>query len=100
MRLPIPVAALAALLLGTFIGAPAWADTLKTVEIRGLSDPLMVDNVRSALSLTDSVGRDLSPSRLDYLMQVAQDEARHALEPFGYFSPEVKVTSASTGAIV
>ncbi len=100
MRPPAPVVALAAFMLGALSVGPAWADTLKTVEIRGLPDPLMVDNVRSALSLTDSIGRELSPSRRDYLVEVAQDEARKALEPFGYFSPEVTVTEGVAGVVV
>lgn len=100
MRPPAPVVALAALLLAVAIAPPARADKLTAVEIRGLADPLMVDNVRRALSLVDSIGRELSEARRDYLVREAEPEARHALEPFGYFSPTVQVTEGAGGRVI
>ena len=99
MRPPSPIVATALFLLCIACVDPARAEKLTAVEIRGLDDPLMVDNVRRALSLVDSIGRDLSQARRDYLVREAQAEARHALEPFGYFSATVDVTAAAGGAV-
>jgi translocation and assembly module TamA len=71
---------------------PALAAKVTKVEIRGLPDEAMEDNVRSALSLNDELGKDLRARRLGYLLRVAEDEARQALEPFGYYAPTVTVT--------
>lgn len=71
---------------------PALAAKVTKVEIRGLPDEAMEANVRSALSLNDELGKDLRARRLGYLLRVAEDEARQALEPFGYYAPTVTVT--------
>jgi translocation and assembly module TamA len=99
MRPPAHVVALAVLLLCLPVASPAEADKLTAVAIRGLDDPLMLDNVRRALSLVESIGRDLSDARRDYLVRQAEPEARHALEPFGYFSPTVDVAAGADGTI-
>jgi translocation and assembly module TamA len=99
MRPPATVVALAAFLLSAAFASPGRADKLTAVEIRGLDDPLMLDNVRRALSLVDSIGRDLGEARRDYLVREAESEARHALEPFGYFSPTVRVTAGANGIV-
>ncbi len=61
------------------------------MEIQGLEDDAMRQNVQLALSLEDALGKTLTQRRLEYLLEVAQDEAREALEPFGYYSPDIKV---------
>src|SRR5690606_3338220 len=48
-------------------------------------------NVRVSLSLVDAIGKDLAGRRLGYLVRQADDEAREALEPFGYYSPTISV---------
>lgn len=83
--------ALAAALLLTAAGA-AQAIEVGQVEIRGL-DEEMAENVRVSLSLADARGDDLSPRRLRYMLRTAEDEAREALEPFGYYSPGIQVDS-------
>ncbi|WP_449447026.1 autotransporter assembly complex protein TamA [Thermomonas brevis] len=85
LRLPIAIA-LSALAL------PAFGAKVTKVEIRGLPDEAMETNVRSALSLNDELGKDLRARRLGYLVRVAEDEARQALEPFGYYAPTITVT--------
>jgi translocation and assembly module TamA len=70
---------------------PAWAAQVADVQVRGLEDPLMADNVRRSLSIVDAIGKDVSGRRLSYLVREAEAEAREALEPFGYYSPTVKV---------
>ena len=71
--------------------ASAITVTVTRVEIRGLEDEAMRDNVRSALSLQDEVGRDLGARRLNYLLRIADEEAREALQPFGYYSPVITI---------
>ncbi|MGY0633308.1 autotransporter assembly complex protein TamA [Luteimonas sp. A478] len=78
----------AALLL--FLSGAAHAVEVGEVVIRGL-DEEMADNVRVSLSLSDARGDDVSMRRLAYLIRAAEAEAREALEPFGYYSPEIQV---------
>jgi translocation and assembly module TamA len=86
---PVPrLLAAAALCLSA--GIPAYAATVTRVDIRGL-DEAMTANVSESLSLVDALGRDLSGRRLAYLVRVAEDEAREALEPFGYYAPTITV---------
>ena len=78
----------------------AQAGTVSRVEIRGL-DEAMTQNVRIALSLEDAIGKPVGDRRLDYLLDVAEDETREALEPFGYYSPQIDVSrSGGDDAIV
>lgn len=86
--LPFRLPLLLACLLAT---APAWAIKVQKLEIVGLRDEAMEANVRSALSLNDELDRDLRARRLGHLLRVAEDEARRALEPFGYYSPTISV---------
>ncbi|HZW18894.1 MAG TPA: autotransporter assembly complex family protein [Luteimonas sp.] len=83
-----PRTAAAALLL--IACGVADAATVRSVEIHGLDDP-MTENVRVSLSLVDAIGKDLAGRRLAYLVREAEDETREALEPFGYYSPQITV---------
>jgi len=78
----------AALLLSAV--APARAAVVQEVHVRGL-DPVMTENVRQSLSLVDAIGRDVSGRRMAYLVREAEAETREALEPFGYYAPNIKV---------
>lgn len=71
----------------------ARAEKVARVEIRGL-DEAMTENVRVNLSLEDSLDKAVTQRRLDYLLDVAKDETREALEPFGYYSPTINITSS------
>ena len=98
---PFPLLAAAAVLCAITSQAHA-AATIEKVEIRGFNldnetEALMVENINVALSLNDVIGRRQGESRLEYLMSEAQTEAREALEPFGYYSPEIKVDAARSG---
>ena len=64
------------------------------VEIRGISG-VMEDDVRAALSLEDAIGKSVSDRRLEYLLEEAETETRNALEPYGYYSPQIRVTPSS-----
>jgi len=89
----------AALLLSAV--APARAAVVQEVQVRGL-DPVMTENVRQSLSLVDAIGRDVSGRRMAYLVREAEAETREALEPFGYYAPNIKVerTRASDAPVV
>src|SRR5690606_34453888 len=88
MRFPRRVAAIAVLLLLSF--GTAHAVTVGEVRILGL-DEEMENNVRVSLSLVDAAGQEVSGRRMGYLVRTAEDETREALEPFGFYSPEIEV---------
>jgi hypothetical protein len=71
--------------------SPAMAAKVNKVEVKGLADPAMQDNVRTALSLSDELDKDISARRLNYLLRQAEAETREALEPFGYYSPTIVI---------
>ena len=70
---------------------PAAAITVTSVDVSGLDDELMAENVRVSLALNDAIGKDLSARRLNYLLREAEAETREALEPFGYYSPTIVI---------
>ncbi|WP_227978102.1 autotransporter assembly complex protein TamA [Arenimonas daejeonensis] len=73
---------------------------LQAVEIRGLADVEMRDNVADALSLerlNPNRRKLLTETRLSYLLRRAPREARGALEPFGYYEPDVQTEVQRTG---
>ncbi len=84
----------AAILLG--VAGTAAADVVSRIEIRGLR-PDMEANVRRTLSLSKVLGRELGEQRLEYLLLESERETRKALEPFGYFSPEIYVAAPTGG---
>jgi translocation and assembly module TamA len=96
MRFPSPLALAAVLILSPAVaGAAAIVDK---VQIKGLNEDddvqrAMAENIRVALTLNDALGTRLGEARLEYLMEQTKDEAAGALEPFGYYSPTVEVTS-------
>lgn len=93
-----PLTTLALLLL--LPAAAVDAASIGRIDIRGLDED-MTENVRVGLSLEDALGREVSPRRLEYLLRVAEDETRQALEPFGYYSPTINVTqSGADNALV
>ncbi len=88
------VLATAALLLAA--AGTAQAAKVVGVEIHGL-DEVKTANVHGALSVVDTIGKDVPGRRLAYLIREAEDETREALEPFGYYSPTIKVERAGRG---
>ena len=91
-----PTHLLAAALL-TFAGPAFAAATVDKVVVHGLNNELMRQNVELALSINNESGKRLGESRLEYLLGEAQAEAREALEPFGYYSPEITVDAPRNG---
>jgi len=90
---PVPRLLAATLVLFAVAGT-AHAATISRVDIRGL-DVAMTDNVRTSLSLVDAIGKDVSDRRLAYLVRETEAETRDALEPFGYYSPQIEVQRTS-----
>jgi translocation and assembly module TamA len=92
-------ASAALVVVSLFACASAQAARIGEVTIEGL-DEAMTTNVRIALSLEDAKGKPVSAARLDYLLQAAEDETREALEPFGYYAPQIEIreTPALEGA--
>jgi len=77
---------------------PVLAAKIEQVDIHGATDE-MRRNVRLALSLADALGEEVSDWRLAYLLRVAEDEARQALEPFGYYAPTISLTHSGQDEI-
>ena len=94
-----PRAALLVALVLICAARPAQAIEITRVDVRGL-DAAMTDNVVNSLSLTDEVGGDISERRLRYLLEEAANEAREALEPFGYYDPVVRVRRDGATVVV
>jgi translocation and assembly module TamA len=68
-----------------------------SVEIDGL-DKAAKENVRAFLSIEQEKGRkELTAARLRLLHKQASEEIRQALQPFGYFKPEIDAELRQTG---
>ncbi|WP_027070368.1 autotransporter assembly complex protein TamA [Novilysobacter defluvii] len=93
MRLRSRLAALGLILLA---GGAAHAAEVTAVRVHGLEEA-MEDNVLASLSLVRGQGREMSWRRLGHLVREAEDETREALEPFGYYSPEIHVERSESG---
>lgn len=99
-RLPSFLPLVACLLLTSL---PVSALELRAVEVQGLEDEEMRDNVDDALSLqrlNPNRRKAISESRLSYLLRRAPGEARGALEPFGYYDPKVETEIQREGDAV
>lgn len=84
------LALLLALGFATGLTGVAQAAKVEHVEVKGL-DEAMTENVMAALSLEAAKGKVVSGRRFGYLVRVATEETREALEPFGYYSPVITV---------
>lgn len=96
-------ACLATLLVVLAVAGPARALELVSVQVQGLADEEMHDNVDDALSLqrlNPARRQRLSESRLSYLLRQAPGEARRALEPFGYYDAQVDTEVRRSGEAV
>ena len=77
----------------------AQAAVVERVEVVGL-DEAMTDNVYRSLTVVEAIGRDVSGRRMAYLLREAEDEAREALQPFGYYSPSIAVARDRANGVV
>jgi translocation and assembly module TamA len=66
---------------------PVFGATLE-LKIAGLSSD-MEASVRGQLTLSQYLGRDVSPAQVQRLLNRSDTEIASALEPFGYYSPAV-----------
>lgn len=87
----LPPRKFAAVVLLLLVAGTAQAAQVGEVEVLGL-DEAMANNVRLSLSLVQASDNELSARRLAYLIREAEDETRIALQPFGYYSPQIEVT--------
>ncbi|NLX18601.1 MAG: outer membrane protein assembly factor [Desulfobulbus sp.] len=99
----IPACALCAAVITTLIIAPstaAGAGRRVIVEISGpLTDQQQI-NIQNHLSLSRLTDDDpLSPALFNELYNKAKKETRKALEPFGYYTPEISLTHRLTDGI-
>lgn len=70
------------------VPTPAAADDVD-VNIQGIDDPLKA-NVRKLLSLTNEHKKPWSGGYIQRLFRLAPKEIKQALQPYGYFNPEIK----------
>lgn len=81
-----------AMLMGAWMimAEPAWAAT--RVSIEGL-DGELADNARASLSLLSAVRDKMDhPGTLRRLYRQGGDDIRKALQPFGYYAPQIEAT--------
>lgn len=74
-----------------FGAVPAWADALRSVQVTGVDGDVRT-NIVGSLSLNRLSEEDranLSEARLSYLLRQAPDEARLAVEPYGFYEAQV-----------
>lgn len=79
---------------------PATALELAGVEVRSLDDPAQRQQVLQALSLerlNPNRRKALTEARLSYLLRQAPDEARRALEPYGFYDAQATVAVEREG---
>ncbi|MCG6890254.1 MAG: autotransporter assembly complex protein TamA [Gammaproteobacteria bacterium] len=80
------------LLLGTFISTQSWAQPVVKVDIKGI-DTELETNVRLFLSIEQQRAHPLmSDSRIRRLHQKANAEIAAALQPYGFYQPEITST--------
>ncbi len=83
-------------LLCLWCGLPsAAAQVLATVQVKGIKGDAL-DNVRKSVAvanLDDAERAALTAPRLAYLLRKVPDEVATALQPYGYYEPEVQVES-------
>lgn len=87
---PAPAVLLCLALVLFAIGARPLLAASLTVSVEGLTGNVR-DNVLAALSIYQERDRgDLSPVRIRRLHQRAPEEIRTALQPFGYYRPQIQ----------
>ncbi|HUV22960.1 MAG TPA: autotransporter assembly complex family protein [Gammaproteobacteria bacterium] len=80
------------LLMGTFISTQSWAQPVVKVDIKGI-DTELETNVRLFLSIEQQRAHPLmSDGRIRRLHQKANAEIAAALQPYGFYQPEITST--------
>lgn len=89
LRRALFVVAVAAL-GGTLLITRAAADDVD-VDIKGVYDPLLT-NVRKSLSVAGEHKDPWSATQVERLYRLAPKEIKKALQPYGYYNPEIKTS--------
>lgn len=80
-----------------FWSATAWADERLRIEIEGIEDDLR-RNVLATLSLEEAREEgDLTADQIRRLESRSEEEIAEALQPFGYYRPEIESTLRREG---
>ena len=88
-RYPIIVPVLLLALLAVLISGRLWAQPIVNVEIEGINAQ-METNVRLFLSIEQQRNHALmSVGRINRLHQKANQEIANALQPYGFYRPEI-----------
>ncbi len=68
---------------------------LARVQVEGVEGDALANlrNLVGVARLSETERLAITPARLDYLISLAPDEARRALQPYGFFSPQIDVQS-------
>ena len=75
-----------------------WSDTV-SITINGI-DKTLLNNVNNYLSLeTEKDHPNLSANRIQLLFNESETEIKQALQPFGYYHPEIKRTLKKGGEV-
>lgn len=80
--------------LAMFASAVAHAEKL-TITVEGLEGD-MADAARASLTLQSYASRDVTPAQVRRLFTRSEEEIRLALEPYGYYNPQVSSTLETT----
>ncbi len=81
------------------IGSPLQAAPLVDVTINGIKGTLL-DNVKAVLTIYQKMDQEnLNEWRIRRMHEDAKGEIRKALEPFGYYHPEISTELLETGEI-
>ncbi|HET6806051.1 MAG TPA: autotransporter assembly complex family protein [Frateuria sp.] len=84
-------------LIALLLLLPLAAQAGVRLVVKGLDDPLK-SAVQAGLTLSQYAKRPVSEAQIRRLYADAPDEAREALEPYGYYDAAVQGTLARTGA--
>lgn len=74
---------------------PVWADSAK-VRIDGIEGKLLT-NVKRSLSIAQNHEEPWTERRIRRLFRIGRSEARQALQPYGYYNPEIAATLQPPG---
>jgi translocation and assembly module TamA len=88
MSTPVPHRMRGILLVLLVLAAPAWAGRI-SLQVEGIDGPLR-DAVRESVEVSHYAERDVSAAQARRLYERAADQARNALEPYGYYDVEVQ----------
>lgn len=69
------------------LSTSAWASV--RVEVEGIQGATLRNNIERSISLSAYRNRDISPAQVRRLYERAPEEIRLAMQPFGYYRPDI-----------